>query len=214
VNEAFVNARLDGRDAPRMRFRIPRLRQPPFGVPDPSFDVVGVVEDTVNAELADAAVPEVYVPFTVTGMADRLVVLTAMPPTNLTRSIVEQVYAIDRDQPVMDLRTLDALMQDSGCGAASTRCSARSRCRLSLAIVGVYGVVSNGVAQQTHELGVIALGANTGRIAAMVMTRGATALGHSCRPVAACLPHASWRRRSGRCRRSIPCRSRPCRCCC
>jgi ABC-type antimicrobial peptide transport system permease subunit len=48
---------------------------------------------------------------------------------------------------------------------------------LVLAVVGVYGIVSAGVAQQTRELGIrIALGADTGRIAIMVMSRGARLL--------------------------------------
>ena len=41
------------------------------------------------------------IPFTIAGMSDWLIVLTAMEPASLTRSVVEQVYAIDRDQPVM-----------------------------------------------------------------------------------------------------------------
>ena len=42
--------------------------------------------------------PEIYIPFTIAGMSDWLIVLTAMEPASLTRSVVEQVYAIDRDQ--------------------------------------------------------------------------------------------------------------------
>jgi putative ABC transport system permease protein len=180
VNQAFVKARLDGRDGPGTRLRIPRLQPPPFGVADPSFDVVGVVRDTLNDELNEEVVPEVYIPFTIAGMSDRLAVLTAVEPANMTRSVVEQVYAIDRDQPVMEMGTLDDLMKDSvfaGPRFNLALFAVFAALGLALAIVGVYGVVSNGVAQQTHEIGVrIALGANTGRIATMVMTRGARLL--------------------------------------
>jgi predicted permease len=180
VNQAFVKARLDGRDGPGTRLRIPRLQQPPFGVAAPSFDVVGVVRDTLNDELNEEVVPEVYIPFTIAGMSDRLAVLTAVEPANMTRSVVEQVYAIDRDQPVMEVGTLDDLMKDSvfaGPRFNLALFAVFAALGLALAIVGVYGVVSNGVAQQTHEIGVrIALGANTGRIATMVMTRGARLL--------------------------------------
>ncbi len=180
VNQTFVKMRLEGRDAPGVRFRIPRLQQPPFRLADPSFEVVGVVKDMKNAELTEDVAPEIYIPFTIAGMSDRLVVLTAVDPANVTRSVVEQVYAIDRDQPVMDVRTLDAVMDDTvyaGPRFNLVLFGVFAALGLVLAIVGVYGIVSNNVAQQTHELGIrIALGADAGRIATMVMTRGARLL--------------------------------------
>jgi putative ABC transport system permease protein len=180
VNEAFMRARLDGRDAPAVRLRIPRLAQPPFGLADTSFEVVGVVRDRINDERAESAVPEVYIPFTIAGMSDRLVVAGAVPPETLARSVVDQVYAIDRDQPVMEVRTFDDVLQDdvfAGPRFNLALFGIFAALGLILAIVGVYGVMSNAVAQQTHELGVrIALGARTGGIVAMVMARGARLL--------------------------------------
>jgi putative ABC transport system permease protein len=180
VNQAFVKMRLEGRGAPGVRLRIPRLQQPPFGLPDPSFEIIGVVKDTMNDELNEEILPEVYIPFTFAGMSDRLAVLAAADPGNITRSVVEQVYAIDREQPVMDVQTLETVMQDgvfAGPRFNLVLFGVFAALGLSLAIVGVYGVVSTGVEQQTHELGVrIALGADTGRIAAMVMLRSARLL--------------------------------------
>ena len=177
VNQTFVNTRLEGREAPGVRFRIPRLQSPPFGVADPSFEIVGVVHDTINEELTEDVVPEVYIPFSLTGMADRVVVLTAGDAAAVTRSVVEQVYAIDRNQPVMEVRTLEAVMQDNifaGPRFNLVLLGVFAAFGLILTIVGVHGVVSTAVAQQTRELGVrMALGASTGRIAAMVMRRGA-----------------------------------------
>src|SRR5262249_11567278 len=44
---------------------------------------------------------------------------------------------------------------------------------LALAMIGIYGVMSNTVSQQTHEIGVrIAIGASPGDVAAMVLKRG------------------------------------------
>jgi predicted permease len=180
VNEAFIHARLGGREPPAVRLRIPRLAQPPFGLADTTFEVVGVVRDRINDELADSALPEAYIPFTITGISDRLVVLGAVPPATLTRSVVEQVYAIDRDQPVMEVRTLDDVLQDNvfaGPRFNLVLFGAFAALGLMLAVVGVYGVMSNAVAQQTHELGVrLALGARAGGILAMVMARGARLL--------------------------------------
>jgi len=180
VNQAFVRMRLEGRGTPGVRLRIPRLQQPPFGLPDPSFEIIGVVKDTMNDELNEEILPEVYIPFTFAGLSDRLAVLAAADPGNIMRSVVEQVYAIDREQPVMDAQTLETVMQDSVFAGPRFNLAlfgVFAALGLSLAIVGVYGVVSTGVEQQTHELGVrIALGADTGRIAAMVMRRSARLL--------------------------------------
>jgi putative ABC transport system permease protein len=122
----------------------------------------------------------VYIPFTIAGMSDRLVVAGAVPPETLARSVVDQVYAIDRDQPVMEVRTFDDVLQDNVFAGPRFNLALFgifAALGLILAVVGVYGVMSNAVAQQTHELGVrIALGARSGGIVAMVMARGARLL--------------------------------------
>jgi predicted permease len=181
VNEAFVRTRLEGRDALGIRFSIPRLRQPPLSMTDATFEIVGVVRDTTNAELTDDVAAEAFIPFTIAGMSDRLAVLTSGDPANITRSVVEQVYAIDRNQPVMDVRTLDAVLREAvyaGPRFNLVLFGLFAALGLALAIVGVYGVMSSVVAQQTQELGVrIALGADAGRLSWMVMGRGARLLG-------------------------------------
>ncbi len=180
VNEALVRSRLDGREPLALRVRIPRMKQPPIGLPDPSFEVVGVVKDTINEGLDEDVAPELYVPYTLAGMSDRLAVATSVDPDSLARSVAERVYAIDRDQPVMQMRTLEAVMHDgifAGPRFNLVLFGVFAALGLALAVVGVYGVVSAGVEQQRHELGVrIALGADTGRITAMVVGRGARLL--------------------------------------
>ena len=180
VNEAFLRNRARGRDGLGLRFRIPRLQEPPFSLSDPSFEVVGVVKDTTNEDLAGDPVPEVYFPFTITGMADRLIVLAEGDPAFATRAITEQVHAIDRDQPLTQVQTVEALMQENifaGPRFNLVLLAVFAALGLVLAIVGVYGVVSTNVAQQTHELGIrIALGADARRISRMVMTRAAVLL--------------------------------------
>ena len=180
VNETFARTRLEGREPAAVRVRIPRLQQPPFSVEDPSFEIVGVVKDTLNEGLDEEVAPEIYIPYTLAGVAQRMLLATTVDPNSLARSVAQQVYAIDRDQPVMDVRTLQAVMQDSMLAGPRFNLvlfGVFAALGLVLAVVGVYGVVSAGVEQQRHELGVrIALGADTGRIAAMVMGRGARLL--------------------------------------
>jgi putative ABC transport system permease protein len=157
--------------------RIPRLKQPPFGAADDSFQIVGVVKDTLNRGLTDQVMPEVYLPFTVAGRADRLVVLTQADPAGITRSALGQIYSIDKDQPVTDVRTIDRVLQEGV--YASPRFNLAlfgvfAALGLTLAVIGVYGVMSSSVAQQTREIGVrMALGASPGDISGMIVKRGA-----------------------------------------
>jgi len=177
VNQSFVRGRLDGRDALGRVVRIPRLKQPPFGVTDDTFQIVGVVKDTLNRGLTDQVAPEVYLPFTVMGRADRLVALTQADPAGITKALLNQVYSIDKDQPVTDVRTIDRVLQEgvyAGPRFNLALFSVFAVLGLTLAVIGVYGVMSGSVAQQTHEIGVrMALGATPGNISGMVVRRGA-----------------------------------------
>jgi len=177
VNQSFARGRLDGANALGLTVRIPRLKQPPFGATDDSFQIIGVVRDTLNRGLTDQVTPEVYLPFTVTGRADRLVALTQADPAGITRSVLNQVYSIDKDQPVTDLRTIDRVLQEgfyAGPRFNLALFAIFAALGLTLAIIGVYGVMSSSVAQQTREIGVrIAFGASPGKIYSMVVRRGA-----------------------------------------
>jgi predicted permease len=181
VNERFVRARLENRPALGLVVRIPGLKQPPFLLPEVAFQVVGVVGDTLNQGLADPTLPEIILPFTTTGMANLLVVRTAMDPAGISRSVIGQVYAIDRNQPVTDVRALDVVLRDFEYATPRfniTLLGVLALVGLMLAIVGVYGVMSTAVAQQRHEIGVrMALGASGGSIARMVIVRGSWLLG-------------------------------------
>jgi putative ABC transport system permease protein len=110
-----------------------------------------------------------------------LVILAQGDPGALTSAVRNEIYAVDKDQPVTQVRTIAAALEEG--------VFARSRFNLvlfavfaglglALAVIGVYGVISNAVAQQTQEIGVrIALGAGFRDIAGMVVGRGLKLLG-------------------------------------
>jgi putative ABC transport system permease protein len=177
VNEAFARTRMDGRPTSGQRIRIPRLRQPPFNVPDDSFEVVGVVGNTVNRGVTFEVLPEVYLPFTVTGLADRLVVLSSGDTAAIIKPTLAQVYGLDREQPATDVQTIDRLVQDiayAGPRFNFVLFSLFAVIGLALSVIGVYGVMASSVAQQTRDVGVrMAIGASPGQVFRMVVGSGA-----------------------------------------
>ena len=180
VNEAFARTRLEGADAVGRVVRMPRLTQPPVGLADDRVEIVGVVHDTLNRGMTDALQPEIYLPYSLAAMANRVVVQTAGDPAAVTRAVVERVYAVDRDQPVTDIRTVESFLNDfiyAGPRFNVVLLSVFAALGLALAVVGVYGVMAHTVAQQTREIGVrIALGADPGSVGRMIVRSGASLL--------------------------------------
>jgi predicted permease len=180
VNQTFERLRLQGGEAVGRIVRVPRLTQPPISAAEPTVEIVGVVQDTLNRGLTDALLPEIYLPYTLAGVSNRLVVQTAAEPALLTRQVIERIHSRDPDQPVTEVRTLANALDDfvyAGPRFNVVLLSIFAGLGLLLAVVGVYGVMSNMVAQQTREIGVrMALGANPTSVAAMVVKSGGVLL--------------------------------------
>ena len=111
VNQAFVKRYLPDRNALGSIVRMPELQRAPASLSDPAFQVVGVVRDVPNGDPKQGVQPEVYVPYSVMAFADMLAVRTERPPAPILKTIAGQVYSIDRDQPVTDVRTVDDLLR-------------------------------------------------------------------------------------------------------
>ena len=180
VNERFVRTRIPDRPPLGQVVKLWRLKDPPFNLANHSFQIVGVVHDTPNAGLSEPTMPEIYVPFSVTGTANVVVVRTSGDPADVTRSVVSQVYAVDAAQPVTNVATVAQLLKDEEFATPRFNLvllSVFAIVGLALAVVGVYGVMSNAVAQERQEIGVrMALGADASTIARMILARGARLL--------------------------------------
>ena len=94
--------------------------------------------------------------------------------------MTSQVYAVDRAQPVTGVQTLERVLRDNEYATPRFNLvllSVFAAVGLALAVVGVYGVMSTAVAQERQEIGVrLALGAEPGSIARMVLARGSRLL--------------------------------------
>ena len=89
------------------------------------------------------------------------------------------VSAVDPDQPVEDVKTMESALRDWASPArfVAILMTALASVALALASIGTYGVIAYGVSQRTRELGIrVALGATTRHIGRMVVG-GALRLG-------------------------------------
>jgi putative ABC transport system permease protein len=167
VNETFARQYWPGQDPVGKHIAVGRW---------PEAEVVGLAADVKNQGLEKATQPQLYLSFPQIPWGNmHLLVRTNVPPMSAASAVRAQIAAIDKDQPITALQTVDDLMDASRSQPRFTMLlmAIFAVTALVLATVGIYGVLSYTVAQRRQEFGIrMALGAERAQILRQVLSQG------------------------------------------
>jgi len=155
-----------------------RFKPGSYVEPSPWITIVGIVGDVHQAGLDSPARPEMYLPYLQQDFGfepEYLVVRTIGDPMRMADAVRQQVWAVDKEQPVAGAMPLEDLVGDT---LAPRKTQAGllggfAVLALLLAALGIYAVLSFTVTQRTQEFGVrMALGAQPSDVLHMAFSQG------------------------------------------
>ena len=181
INESMARRYWPNGDALGKQMRLPEVKpEPPFTQTvaggDGWMQIIGIVGDARDDGVGKPVIPAVYVPYTTRmRMWTQILVRTRGEPLAVLNRVRASVKAVDPDQQVFgETQNLEQWMErqlDYANGRlVAALFGAFSLLALALAAIGLFSVVSYGVAQRTNEFGIrMALGATPGQVLRMVL---------------------------------------------
>ncbi|MGI9071374.1 MAG: ABC transporter permease [Bryobacteraceae bacterium] len=188
INQAMAKKYWPKEDALGQVITIGKGLGPQFN--DPPRQIVGIVGDVRETGLADRDVGVMYIPASqvpegLTQLANNVLPLSwcirsAMDPMSLRTAIEHQIQAVNGQMPMAKVRTMDQVIAE---GVSRQHfnmllLSIFAAIALVLAAIGIYGLMSYSVEQQTQELGIrMALGAGKEQVLKLIVGQGMLPVG-------------------------------------
>jgi putative ABC transport system permease protein len=182
INGTFSRKYFGAENPIGRKVRLTALETAPDPVKNSSFEIVGVFADVMNKDIREGALPEIMVPYIVTGSYTRGVIMrTAGDPRGLVDTIRRRISEADKDAIVSENKTVRDLLK--------ARVYAEPRFSflllsifacigLLLVTTGLYSILAYTVSQRAHEIGVrIALGADPTAVVGLVLWVGLRLIG-------------------------------------
>jgi putative ABC transport system permease protein len=141
-----------------------------------SLTIVGIAADIKEDGLENSSLPQIYLPYLQNpSLLMNFVVRTGTDSMKFADQIQREIWAVDKDQPVYNIKLYEEIISDSFAESRifTLLLSIFAVISLVLAAIGIYGVISYCVSERTHEIGIrIAIGAQTGDILKMIVREG------------------------------------------
>jgi putative ABC transport system permease protein len=178
VNQTLARKFFGGADPIGRQLVLKDLATIPDPVTDPVFEIVGVISDAKNQGIQEPPLPEVFIPYTITGAYARgILVRTAREPLAMLNAVRREIWAVDRGVALTLTGTLTGYLKSlSYAEPRFTLIVLAVFAGMGLVLVGIgaYSVIAYTVSRQTRDIGVrIALGAAPSQVFRMVLGTGA-----------------------------------------
>jgi putative ABC transport system permease protein len=182
VNQTFAKKFLGNENPIGRQVRIAQLTQFEDAVKEPMFEIIGLVADAKNQGLQDPPMPEIWIPYTVTGSGFRgILVRTAGEPMAMMNAVQHEIWATDANVALTFTGTLESFISQfsyAGPRFGFFLMMIFGGVGLVLVTIGVYSVLAYTTARRTQEIGIrMALGAKSSDVQSMVIGMGLKLVG-------------------------------------